>query len=102
MQYVLVIDKDKFGFPSRYRLRQKRHFGFQTGDIVQVIVPSGKYTGKHIGRVACRATGKFDTATASGKIAGVNQLYCKVLHQADGYAYRKGEPTLVPPCQSAG
>lgn len=82
---------DKYGFPARYRLRQKQHFGFQTGDMVKVIVPLGKYSGGHSGRVACRATGRFDIKTQSGKIAGVSYRYCAVIHHADGYTYQKGE-----------
>lgn len=81
---------DKYGFPSRYRLRQKKHFGFQTGDIVRAIVPTGKYTGTHTGRVACRATGSFDISTKTGKAAGIHKRYCKVLHHSDGYTYQKG------------
>jgi 5-methylcytosine-specific restriction endonuclease McrA len=82
-----ICRTDKFGFPVRHRLRQKRHFGFQTGDIVKVIVPKGKYTGTYLGRVACRATGKFDISTRSTKIAGINHKHCWLVHHADGYAY---------------
>jgi 5-methylcytosine-specific restriction endonuclease McrA len=77
---------DKFGFPSRHRLRQKRHFGFQTGDMVKAIVSKGKYTGVHVGRVACRATGRFDITTKTGKVT-VNHKNCSILHHADGYSY---------------
>ncbi|HEX2622098.1 MAG TPA: RNA-guided endonuclease IscB, partial [Phototrophicaceae bacterium] len=62
-----ICRTNKYGFPARYRLHQKRHFGFQTGDMVRALVPSGKYTGRHIGRVACRATGSFDLKTTAGK-----------------------------------
>lgn len=81
---------DKYGFPSRYRLRQKRHFGFQTGDRVKALVPTGKYIGPHTGRVACRTTGSFDIQTEAGKIT-TNYRNCVVLHHADGYAYEKGK-----------
>jgi 5-methylcytosine-specific restriction endonuclease McrA len=77
---------NKFGFPIRHRLRQKRHFGFQTGDMVKAIVTKGKYTGVHIGRVACRATGSFDITTKAGKVT-VNHKNCRILHHADGYSY---------------
>ncbi len=80
---------DAYGFPSRYRLRQKRHFGFQTGDIVQARVTAGKSTGKHVGRVACRATGSFDIKTATGKVT-TNHTNCAVIHRADGYTYAEG------------
>jgi 5-methylcytosine-specific restriction endonuclease McrA len=87
---------DKYGFPTRHRLRQKRHFGFQTGDMVQANVPSGKYAGKHSGRVACRATGHFDIKTASGKVT-VKHHTCRVVYRSDGYTYLKG----VSPFSSA-
>jgi hypothetical protein len=77
---------DKFGFPIRHRLRQKRHFGFQTGDMVKAVVIKGKYVGVHVGRVACRATGSFDITTKAGKVT-VNYKNCSILHRADGYSY---------------
>lgn len=77
---------DKYGFPNRHRLRQKRHFGFQTGDIVKAVVLKGKYVGKHIGRLACRATGSFDLTTSSRKV-NVSYKVCNVLHHSDGYTY---------------
>ncbi|MNU03600.1 hypothetical protein D3C72_2476860 [compost metagenome] len=45
------------GFPRGYLMRDKRAFGFQTGDMVKAVVPSGKKAGTHVGRVAIRATG---------------------------------------------
>jgi 5-methylcytosine-specific restriction endonuclease McrA len=86
---------DKFGFPIRHRLRQKRHFGFQTGDIVRAIVPMGKYTGTHFGRVACRAIGSFDITTQSGKV-NVSHKHCQTIHHADGYSYTKGRGAIPP------
>lgn len=80
---------DRYGFPTRYRLRQKRHFGFQTGDMVRAIVPSGKYIGTHQGRVSCRATGSFDIKTATGKFT-VSYRHLKIIHHSDGYMYMKG------------
>lgn len=77
---------DKFGFPIRHRTRRKRHFGFQTGDMVRAMVPRGKKAGKHIGLVLCRASGSFDIRTKKGRI-GVNQKYCISIHRADGYSY---------------
>ena len=86
---------DKYGFPKRHRLRQKRHFGFQTGHIVRAIVPTGKYAGTHVGRVACRATGSFDLVTTEGKVT-VSHKYLKTLHHSDGYTYQKGQGALPP------
>ncbi len=86
---------DKYGFPNRYRLSQKRHFGFQTGDMVKAMVATGKYVGTHIGRVACRATGSFDITTAAGKVT-VSHRYIETTHHADGYTYKKGQGAMPP------
>ncbi len=87
---------DKYGFPQRHRKRQKKHFGYQTGDLVRAVVPSGKYQGVHVGRVLARATGKFDIATNSRKAQGITYHYCRGVHQADGYSYAKGERHSPP------
>ncbi|MBC8100732.1 MAG: HNH endonuclease, partial [Armatimonadetes bacterium] len=87
---------DKYGFPSRYRLRQKRHFGFQTGDMVQAIVLTGKKVGTYIGRVACRATGSFNITTLDGIVQGISYKYCAILHKSDGYTYAEGARCLPP------
>jgi pyruvate dehydrogenase complex dehydrogenase (E1) component len=78
---------DKFGFPSRHRSRVQSHFGFQTGDIVQAIVTSGKKIGSYSGRVLCRASGSFDIQTKSGRVQGISHKYCSFVHKKDGYAY---------------
>lgn len=80
---------------TRHRLRQKQHFGFQTGDMVKAIVPAGKYAGTHIGRVACRATGSFDITTATGKVT-VSHKHIKTIHHSDGYSYTKGLGAIPP------
>jgi 5-methylcytosine-specific restriction endonuclease McrA len=87
---------DEYGFPIRHRLRQKRHFGFQTGNMVKAIVTTGKYAGTYVGRVACRATGYFDVATPTEK-ATVSHKHLKTLHHSDGYTYQKGKGALPPP-----
>ncbi|WP_415843793.1 HNH endonuclease, partial [Vreelandella rituensis] len=38
---------DKYGFPRGYLMRQKQVQGFQTGDRVRAVVPSGKKAGTH-------------------------------------------------------
>lgn len=83
---------DEFGFVIRHRQRKKRHFGYQTGDLVQAVVPKGKYQGTHVGRVTARAKGSFDLTTSVGDVQGISYRYCHPIHQADGYSYtRKGE-----------
>jgi 5-methylcytosine-specific restriction endonuclease McrA len=78
---------DKYGFPNRYCSRAKFHFGFQTGDIVQAVVPSGKKIGVHVGRIATRATGSFNISTKEGLVQGISHKYCKHIHKKDGYSY---------------
>jgi 5-methylcytosine-specific restriction endonuclease McrA len=75
---------NKYGFPIRHRQRVKRHFGFQTGDIVRSVVVKGKYAGIHVGRVAIRAKPSF-------KLNGIDvpAKSCTALHRADGYAYSR-------------
>ncbi len=82
---------DKYGFPRTSAKKFKRVHGFQTGDIVKAVVPTGKKTGTYIGQVAVRATGNFNIKTKSGTIQGISHRHCQMLHQTDGYAYQKGK-----------
>ena len=59
---------NSFGLPSGEPTRSKKVFGFQTGDLVVANVPSGKKAGIHVGRVAIRATGRFNIQTAKGTV----------------------------------
>ena len=82
---------NKFGFPIRHRTRVKTHFGYQTGDIVKAVLPLGKFTGTHVGRISVRKTGKFDLRRGDGlKVSPVNHKYCKAIHRNDGYSYSFG------------
>jgi 5-methylcytosine-specific restriction endonuclease McrA len=74
-----------FGFPIRHRSNIKKHFGFQTGDIVKAIVTRGKKIGSYVGRILCRATGSFDITTTTGRVAGISHKYCSFIHRSDGY-----------------
>jgi len=78
---------NKYGFPIRHRTRVKRHFGFQTGDLVRAIVPNGKKQGTHVGRVAVRSVGSFNIKTANGLMQGIRWKHCRVIQAADGYQY---------------
>ena len=78
---------NRYGFSSRHRSRQKRHFGFETGDLVWAGVPTGKRAGAHTGRLLVRASGSFDIQTTAGRQAGINQCSCRAIHRNDGYAY---------------
>ena len=77
---------DAHGFPTSHRARQKRYFGMQTGDIVQAVVPKGKYAGTWTSRVVVKASGWFDLVI-HGKKASVHQRHCTRLWAADGYTY---------------
>ncbi|MHC4395636.1 MAG: RNA-guided endonuclease IscB [Planctomycetota bacterium] len=81
---------DRFGFPRTKAKQQKRVSGFQTGDIVQAVVPTGKKAGTHIGRVAVRSSGSFNIKTELGTVQGISHRYCQLLHQIDGYTYQRG------------
>jgi 5-methylcytosine-specific restriction endonuclease McrA len=77
---------DRHGFPIRHAPRQKSDRGFRTGDWVEAVIPSGKYRGRHRGRVAIRFGQNFQVGSVS-----VHPRYLRRLHQADGYSYSLGE-----------
>ena len=73
---------DKYGFPIRHRSRRKQHFGFQTGDLVQAIIPRGKYTGTWTGCVSIRASGSFNVSSHGQTVAqGISYRYCRILQR---------------------
>lgn len=78
---------DKYGFPKSYLSRQKKFFGFQSGDMVKAIVPKGKNKGTWFGSVACRKTGSFNINLIKGRVQGINQKYCQIAQRSDGYKY---------------
>lgn len=78
---------NKYGFPTKHRTRCKKFFGFQTGDMVQATLPTGKFAGTHVGRLVVRESGVFEMISARGKVSPVRHKYCKVIHRNDGYMY---------------
>jgi len=78
---------DKYGFPRTGPKGARFVKGFRTGDLVKAVVPAGKKTGTHLGRVAVRSTGSFNITTAAGTIQGISHKHCRRLHRADGYGY---------------
>jgi 5-methylcytosine-specific restriction endonuclease McrA len=86
---------DKYGFPRGYLMRDKRAYGYQTGDMVKAIVPKGKKAGTHTGRVAIRKTGSFNIQTEQGAVQGISYKYCTILQRGDGYRYHQ-EPSIHP------
>jgi 5-methylcytosine-specific restriction endonuclease McrA len=84
---------DKYGFPSRHLSHHKRHFGFQTGDLVRAEVPKGKYAGRHVGRVTVRPRGSFNLGGRD-----INHQYCRLIQRTDGYDYAHGSAIEASPC----
>ncbi|WP_327252502.1 RNA-guided endonuclease IscB [Streptomyces sp. NBC_01244] len=78
---------DKYGFPRLRLPRQKRFFGYQTGDLARAVVPTGKKAGTHTGRIAVRTTGRFNIKTPLGLVQGIGHQYFRLIQRADGYAY---------------
>lgn len=89
---------DRHGFPRLRLARRKRHFGFATGDHVRAVVPAGKKTGTYQGRVAVRASGKFNITAPAGTVQGISHRHCTLLSRADGWSYthREEEKRLLP------
>lgn len=83
-----------YGFPRTSAKAARRVKGFQTGDIVKAVVPSGRKTGVYVGRVAVRTTGSFNVTTHQGTVQGISHRFCKCLHHRDGYSYTKGAPPI--------
>jgi len=77
----------RYGFPRGYLMRQKKVQGFQTGDMVRAVVPTGTKAGTWLGRVAVRKTGSFNIQTSSGAIQGISHRHCVLTQRADGYGH---------------
>jgi 5-methylcytosine-specific restriction endonuclease McrA len=61
---------NKYGFPRTGPKQHKRVQGFQTGDVVRAVVPSGKKVGTYVGKVAVRTWGKLQHRDESWDRAG--------------------------------
>jgi len=77
---------DKFGFPKGHAPKQKFFQRFQTGDLVFADIPSGKFAGKYVGRIAIRFRPSFILQLPDRKF-DVHPKYLKHLHRNDGYNY---------------
>jgi hypothetical protein len=88
---------DRYGFPRTSAKGARRVQGYQTGDVVRAVVPTPSVNaGTYVGRLAVRATGMCNVATGAGTVQGIHIRYCRPVHRADGYSYRKGEAALPP------
>ncbi|MCI0711962.1 MAG: RNA-guided endonuclease IscB [Chloroflexi bacterium] len=79
---------DRYGFPRTGTKQQRMVNGFQTGDMVKVVVTQGKKAGTYVGRVAVRTAGFFDIKTPTGTVQGIHYRDCCILHHRDGYVYQ--------------
>ena len=78
---------DKYGFPRTLAKTSKTARGFQTGDMVKAIVPTGSKAGKYFGKVAIRSRGCFNIETERGLVKDIWYKYCRLIQRGDGYSY---------------
>lgn len=64
---------DKYGFPSGFRMRQKKVHGFASGDMVRAVVPKGKYKGTHVEK-SIRSENRFVLYSTTRKKSERNLL----------------------------
>src|SRR5262249_7106493 len=92
-----------YGFPDKAPKATSIVAGMRTGDLVRAVVPPPSIkAGTYIGRLAVRATGNCNITTCTGTVQGIHIRYCRPLHQADGYTYRKGEAGASSPWRKPG
>ena len=82
-----MCSMDKFGFPRTSAKASKSVKGFQTGDMVKAIVPTGSKVGEYLGKVAVRSSGSFNIQTNTQVIQGIGYRYCHIIQRSDGYSY---------------
>ena len=86
---------DSYGFPRTSAKSSKSVKGFQTGDIVKAVVPTGSKAGEYLGRVAVRSRGYFNIETKSGLAKDIGYKFCRLLQRNDGYSYNYKERDLA-------
>ena len=82
---------DSYGFPRTSAKSSKSVKGFQTGDMVKAIVPSGSKAGEYLGKVAVRSSGYFNIQTKTQVIQNIGYKFCCLLQRNDGYSYNYKE-----------
>ena len=82
---------DSYGFPRTSAKSSKSVKGFQTGDIVKAVVPTGSKQGEYLGRVAVRSRGYFNIETKSGLVKDIGYKFCRIAQRGDGYSYNYKE-----------
>ena len=92
---------DQFGFPRLHLTRIKQHFGFATGDLVTAVVTNGTKAGRYTGRVAVRATGRFNITTTSGTVQGIHHRFFTLHQRADGWNHTHRKESSAEPKQTS-
>ena len=82
-----MCSMDKYGFQRTSAKASKSVEGFQTGDIVKAVVPSGSKAGVYLGRVAVRSNRCFDIQTKTKTIEGIWHKHFHIIQRGDGYLY---------------
>ena len=85
-----MVQNDKYGFPRKgYKAKQKV-LGWNTGDIVSVVL--GKHSGvKNKPIKTVRFKGNFDIRLSEcEKVISVSRNHLRVIHHKDGYNYKFG------------
>ncbi len=88
---------NRYGFPRTGPKQAKRVQGFQTGDLVRVVVPKGSKQGRYVGRVAVRSSGSFNLTTPQRTLQGISHRFCTLIARSDGYSYQQGKERVLPP-----
>ena len=78
---------NSYGFPRTSAKSSKSVKGFQTGDIVKAVVPTGSKQGEYLGKVAVRSSGFFNIQTKTQVVQGIGYKFCRLLQRNDGYSY---------------
>ena len=82
-----MCSMNRYGFPRTSAKASKSVKGFQTGDMVKAIVPTGSKQGEYLGKVAVRSSGYFDIQTKTQVIQDIGYRYCHIVQRSDGYSY---------------
>lgn len=78
---------DRYGFPRTSAKAFKSVRGFQTGDIVKVIIHTGLKAGEYLGKVAVRSSGFFNIQTKNKIIQSIWHKHFRIIQRGDGYLY---------------
>ena len=82
-----MCSMDKYGFPRTKSKGPSLVQGFRSGDMARAVITTGTRVGVYVGRVAVRATGKFNITTSAGTVQGLHVKYFTAIQRRDGYTY---------------